>query len=93
MGLIFIVVAYDVKDDKRRNRVLKTLRNYGQHIQYSVFECDLDDKHYLKLRQKLLKIIDLEEDSIRFYFLCEKDAKKIECCGGVQPLPKDVIII
>lgn len=73
--------------------MLKTLKNYGQHIQYSVFECILDGKHYQRLRQKLMKIIDQKEDSIRFYFLCEKDAQRIERCGGVEPLPDDVLIV
>ncbi len=38
-------------------------------------------------------IIDQKEDSIRFYFLCEKDVNRIQRCGGVQPLPKDVLFV
>jgi len=90
---MFVVVSYDVKDNRRRNRVLKVLKNFGQHIQYSVFECELKKEDFLRLKRKLERLINKEEDSIRYYFLCEKDVARIERYGGVQPLPKDVLIV
>ena len=90
---MFIVISYDIKDDKRRNKVYKTLKNYGQHVQLSVFECDLKKVDYLRLRRKLEKIIKGEEDSIRFYFLCGKDVKRIERIGGVEPWCEEAIFI
>lgn len=90
---MFVVISYDIKEDKRRNRILKTLKNYGQHIQYSVFECELKKTEYLRLRNKLEKLIDRREDSIRFYFLCENDVRKIERIGGIMPLTEKSIFI
>lgn len=90
---MFFIVSYDIQDDRRRTKVMKTLKNYGQWVQYSVFECDLDEADYLKLRARLSKFISDEEDSVRFYFLCEKDVRRIERLGGVQPLPEGAIMV
>ena len=75
------------------NKIFKILKDYGQWIQYSVFECELEKKDYLKLRARLEKVIDREEDSIRFYFLCAKCQDKIEKIGGPTDKFEDSIII
>ena len=46
-------VAYDITDDKRRNRVAKILKDFGTRIQYSVFECNTDRRALLRLRNRL----------------------------------------
>ncbi len=89
--MIFVVISYDIKDDKRRTQVFKTLKNYGQRVQFSVFECHVEETDYLKLRRKLERLIEKEKDSIRFYFLCVKDVKKVERIGGVEPWPEGAI--
>ena len=78
---MFIVISYDIADDKRRNKVAKTLENYGTRVQYSVFECIMEKDRLLKLREELKKIIDETQDSIRFYFLCETCLKRIDITG------------
>ncbi len=78
---MFVIVSYDIPDDKRRNRVMKTLKNYGAHVQYSVFECDLKPELYNRLRQKLQEIIDKKEDNVRFYVLSQEDLKKRRVWG------------
>ncbi len=91
---MFIVVSYDIKDDRRRGKIFKILKNFGQWVQFSVFECDIEKTAYLRMRDMLEKRINAEEgDSIRFYFLCEGDVEKIERIGGIQPLPQDAIIL
>lgn len=91
---MFIVVSYDIKEDHRRLKVFKTLKNFGQWVQFSVFECNLTKLDYLKMRARLEELIKPEEgDSIRFYFLCEADIKRIERIGGNQPLPEEAIIL
>lgn len=91
---MFVVVSYDIKDDRRRGKIFKTLKNFGQWVQFSVFECDITKVDYLRMRDKLEKKINAEEgDSIRFYFLCENDLEKLERIGGVQPLPDDAIVL
>ncbi len=78
---MFVVVSYDIPDDKRRTKVMNTLENFGAHIQYSVFECELKEQHYKRMRARLNNLIAVKEDNIRFYFLDEDAVKKIEAVG------------
>jgi CRISPR-associated protein Cas2 len=79
---MFCVVSYDISEDKRRTKIHKILSSYGQWMQFSVFECDLTKVQYAKLRSRLDKLIDVETDSVRFYFLCECCQGKVERIGG-----------
>jgi CRISPR-associated protein Cas2 len=79
---MFVVVSYDISEDKRRTKIHKILKSYGQWMQFSLFECDLSEKDYAKLRSRLNKIIDHQTDSIRFYFLCACCQGKVERIGG-----------
>ena len=80
---MFVIVSYDIPDDKRRTKIMKTMKNYGAHVQYSVFECDLQLKPYKAMRDRLAKLIAPKEDNIRFYFLDADAVKKVECIGTV----------
>lgn len=65
------VVSYDIASDRLRNKIAKTLEGYGIRIQYSVFECRLNDKKYRELYRKLMELMEgTEEGSIRFYSVC-----------------------
>lgn len=77
-----VVISYDIAEDKRRTKLHKILKSYGQWMQYSVFECDLTETQYAKLRLRLSKLIKPEQDSIRFYFLCACCQTKVERIGG-----------
>lgn len=78
---MFIIVSYDIPDDRRRIKVMKTLKDFGSHVQYSVFECDLKPETYRRLRQKLNELIDKKEDNLRFYVLSQEDLKKRRVWG------------
>jgi CRISPR-associated protein Cas2 len=60
---------------------MKLLKNYGAHVQESVFECELQETPYKTMRQSLAKLIAPKEDNVRFYFLDEDAIKKIEAIG------------
>ena len=77
-----VVVTYDVPVDKRRTKIHKALKSYGQWMQFSVFECVLTRAEYARLRNRLNALIVPAEDSIRFYFLCECCQGKVERIGG-----------
>lgn len=85
-----VVVTYDISNDKRRTKIHKILSSYGQWMQFSVFECSLTATQYTKLRNRLNKLIKAEEDSIRFYFLCECCQRKIERIGG-EPVRDETV--
>lgn len=78
---MFVVVSYDIPDDKRRLKVMNTLKNFGAHVQYSVFECDLSSEQFKQLRHRLKKIVKPAEDDVRFYFLCETCMRKMQRLG------------
>ncbi len=78
---MFVVVSYDIPDDRRRTRVMKALKDFGAHVQYSVFECELKAEDYRRMRQRLSKLVNREEDSVRFYVLCQEDVKKRRVWG------------
>ena len=79
---MFVVVSYDIPDDKRRTRVMKTLKDFGTHVQYSVFDCDIKEPVYRRMRERLKRFIVEKDDSVRFYFLDEDAVKKIEVIGA-----------
>lgn len=85
-----IVVSYDISEDKRRTKIHNILKSYGQWVQYSVFECQLTNTQYAKLRSRLNKLIKPDTDSIRFYFLCSCCFGKVERIGG-EPICDDTI--
>jgi CRISPR-associated protein Cas2 len=78
---MFVVVAYDIPDDPRRLRVMKLLKGYGEHVQESVFECDLKPAVYRQMVKRLGGLLDLNQDNVRLYHLCNADAGRIETLG------------
>jgi CRISPR-associated protein Cas2 len=78
---MLIVVSYDVSNDRRRTRLAHTLKDFGQRVQYSVFECRLDAEALDRLRQQIEKLTDPLEDSVRIYRLCLECEQKVEIHG------------
>jgi CRISPR-associated protein Cas2 len=60
------VVTYDISDEKRLRQVFKTMRDYGDHLQFSVFECQLTATDLVKLRAELSGIINHDVDQVLF---------------------------
>ena len=90
---MFILISYDITDNDMRNQIAKLLLDYGTRVQKSVFECIVDEEKYIKLKQKAESIIDMEKDSIRYYFICENCKGKIEISGrGAVSEDEDVIV-
>ncbi len=84
---MLVLVTYDVSivtDDgqRRLRRVAKACKDYGQRVQFSVFECEVDPAQWAVLRQRLIDEIDHEVDSLRFYFLGSKWRRRIEQIGA-----------
>lgn len=84
---MFYVVCFDIVEDPVRARVVKVLKEYGQRVQKSVFECpNLSEQRYLKLKARLEDLIDETEDTVRYYLLCRGCLQKVEFSGtGVPP--------
>mgnify|MGYP001090195465 CR=1 FL=1 len=78
---MFIVVCYDVSDNKRRSKVSSILKGFGTRVQKSVFECDITSAQFDKLSARLAKVIK-EKDGLRYYILCSNCIGKIEIVHG-----------
>lgn len=73
-----ILVTYDIPSDKRRKKICEIMKDYGTHVQYSVFECELTDKHLDIMKKRIKKIVKEKEDSFRIYYLTNKEPVVIE---------------
>ena len=77
------IVTYDIADDDRRNRVFKTLRGCGDHIQYSVFRCDLSDSERITMISVLHPLIEHQEDQILVIDLGPVDGRAATCVNAL----------
>ncbi|MDX2129648.1 MAG: CRISPR-associated endonuclease Cas2 [Chloroherpetonaceae bacterium] len=70
----FYVISYDIESNPIRNRIFKTLKDFGTPVQKSVFECFIPYLAFQQLRSKLTKLLSRggKNDSIRYYSFCEK---------------------
>lgn len=87
----YVVIAYDIEDDKKRRAVVKLLQPWGTRVNKSVFECFLSDTELVKLKEKLKKIRK-GDDSILVYRLCIDCLDKVERYGFQMPI-RDVVKI
>jgi CRISPR-associated protein Cas2 len=83
---MLVVVTYDVATAdaagrRRLQRVAKACQSYGERVQKSVFECEVDPAQWARLRHRLLQEFAPAEDSLRFYFLGSNWSRRIEHCG------------
>lgn len=95
---MLILITYDVNTEtadgrKRLRKIAKECVNYGQRVQNSVFECEIDNAGWLKVRHKLEKIIDTETDSLRFYYLGDSKKAKREHIGCKPSLDMKGVLI
>jgi CRISPR-associated protein Cas2 len=75
------VITYDIVNDKRRAKLSQTLKDYGVRVQYSVFESDITPDEAEKLKKYIAKIINLREDSVKFYYIDNRCEEKMETLG------------
>ena len=88
---MLILITYDVSTveaagRRRLRRVAQTCEDYGTRVQKSVFECQVGQKEWARLRDRLLTEIKTDEDSLRFYFLDEKAVARTEHHGVAKPV-------
>lgn len=84
---MLVLVTYDVNTTqaggaRRLRRVAKTCRDFGQRVQYSVFEIEVDPTQWTLLKSNLESIIDCERDSLRYYYLGANWQRRVEHVGA-----------
>ena len=83
---MFVLVSYDVatttsEGRRRLSRMAKTCLDFGQRVQNSVFECQVDPTQWVRLKNRLLESVNAREDSLRFYFLGRNWRRRVEHHG------------
>jgi len=94
MERTFYVLAYDIADDQRRNKIAKSCEAVAERVQKSVFEGYFTPTELEKLLKKVDRRFKREEDSLRIYSLCEQCRQKVSMrgVGRVTPPPEAVIL-
>lgn len=90
------LICYDVADDKRRNRIFCTLRDHGNHAQYSVFFCELNRRELADLRGQLRGVVHTKEDQVLILDLGHADnplETGLECLGKPYNPSSRVIVV
>ncbi|MCS7213892.1 MAG: CRISPR-associated endonuclease Cas2 [Candidatus Calescibacterium sp.] len=82
---MYIVVAYDITDDRRRDRLAKRLKAYIDRVQKSVFEGEVSQDVLDRIRRIVIDTIDMQTDSVRIYHLCGKCRGYTELIGTALP--------
>jgi CRISPR-associated protein Cas2 len=91
---MLVLVSYDVAvteegGRRRLRRVAKACQNYGQRVQFSVFECIVDSAQWAVLKQRLIDSIDEKKDSLRFYYLGLNWKRRVEHVGAKQGVDQE----
>ena len=90
------LIAYDVSDDKRRTAIFKTLMGNGDHVQFSVFLCQLSDVELLRLKGNLAESVNARQDQVVILDLGPADsdlASRLACIGKAYTPPARVMVI
>jgi CRISPR-associated protein Cas2 len=86
---MLVAISYDMKDDKRRTRLAKLLGAHGNRVQYSVFEAHLSEAKLQRLRGKAQRILEPNEDTVRYYRLGEAFEQRV-IVDGLGEVTKDL---
>lgn len=84
-----IIVSYDIHDPKRLIKVAKIMKDYGERVLKSVFECNMKEETFERMKHRVEGVIDHMEDSVRYYFLCDKCLKKVDISGLGETFKED----
>lgn len=87
--VLHIVASYDISDPKRLAKVARAMKNYGERVLKSVFECNLDVERFEDMKAKVEEIIEPIEDSVRYYTLCEKCIRDVGHSGKGEEFQED----
>jgi len=95
---MMVLITYDVNTEtgagrRRLRRVSKKCQDYGQRVQNSVFECLIDPAQLKELQLVLLKIIDPDMDSLRYYYLGDNWKNRVEHVGAKPGIDLEGTII
>ncbi len=95
---MLVLISYDVEvtspgGARRLRRIARACKDYGQRVQFSVFECDVAPDQWVLLRARLVGEMDAARDSLRFYFLGAAGKRRVEHLGAKPAVDFDDTLI
>jgi len=90
---MLVMISYDVVDDKKRLKLMKYLKDYGDRVQKSVFECNLSPKIYEQVKSGVEEIVNKRKDRVRYYKICKGCIEKIEISGWGEVEEEDFLVV
>lgn len=72
-----MIVAYDITDSKRLQRIAKIMKDYGLRVQKSIFEVEVHDRQFAVMKWRVEAEMDLTKDGVKYFSLCDR------CCDTV----------
>jgi len=90
------LISYDISDDKRRTEVFHALMGQGDHVQFSVFLCELNDRELAELKGRLSQTINSREDQVLILDMggaAQEVRSVLECLGKVYEPPSRVTVV
>ncbi|MBL0700523.1 MAG: CRISPR-associated endonuclease Cas2 [Desulfosarcina sp.] len=81
-----MIVAYDIADPKRLNKVARVIKDYGLRVQKSIFEVAVNNALFDEMKSRIEKIIEPLEDGVKYFPLCEK------CYGTIEIIGQGILI-
>lgn len=82
----FVLVVYDISNDRRRTKLHDVLLDFGTPVQYSVFECYLEEEGLAQMKKAVMRVIRPRVDQVRFYYLCARCLARTEVTCGEEVL-------
>lgn len=93
MSRVYVIVSYDIPDDRRRTRLHKVLKDYGIWVQYSLFECRIREQELVRMRDRIASVIKADEDRVSLYRICADCLKRVERIGSPDPYDSRSLIV
>lgn len=78
---MWLLVIYDIRDERRLQKVAKFMEGYGKRVQKSIFECYMDHLSFKQMKKDLENIIEIPEDSVKYFRLCSSCWEKALAIG------------
>jgi len=90
---MLVMISYDVVEDKKRLKLMKFLKDYGNRVQKSVFEFDLTTVIYQEVKSGAEKIINKRKDRVRYYRICKGCVDKVEISGWGEVMDEEKFVL
>ena len=89
---MFLLVAYDIADDRRLKKVAKLMEGYGERVQRSVFECEINEHQFGILMHEVKLLMKRKEDKVQVYHVCQACEHRISSASQVSFAREEIYI-